>query len=405
MSAMLTGPSLQGVGRGSPGTFALLTTSDCKPRLVAEESLPFSLESSFHRDANQLSVGDFGLSSRHQSNVCVNCRLRFAVSDTTPQTGRRGNSSAACARAALRKESPGRLWSLAGGTRAWKKRPRTFRAEGTRAGSVSPGDPSSEDDGSPGEENKRPLLKVHLPGPSGASLALSACTASLVLFVCAFFPGTKPAAVTLFEAIINQVMVSAGAFFMARQTLVAFEEDSRMSGQVLNRDPGLPSDWHKLLDPKTNRVYYYNSISKTVQWDPPPSSLVTKDSPGASPGLFGTLTLFSSGLFQQLGGILQALVTVGLYLSLFATRGWCACAVYGEATRCGDEFLPHRGFPRAPPTAAVCRPCTCFVAFFPWGISGRPVRISPLRCPCHQPSPRALLLPRNNPPGCRSAPA
>lgn len=90
---------------------------------------------------------------------------------------------------------------------------------------------------------------------------------------------------------------------------------------------GLPLDWHTLLDPETNRVCFYNSVSKTVQWDPPPALPV--DTPGTSPVLFGTLTLFFGGLLQQLGGLLQAVVTVGLYLSTVVTLYWCARALYG----------------------------------------------------------------------------
>ncbi|GAQ78296.1 hypothetical protein KFL_000100610 [Klebsormidium nitens] len=122
------------------------------------------------------------------------------------------------------------------------------------------------------------------------SLALSACTASLALLVCAFFPAVKPAAATLNYAIAVQGLASLLAYFSAEYTLLAFEKDSRMSGQLLERDPALPPDWHTLFDRKTNRVYFYNS---------------------------------------QLGGILQALVTVGLYWSTVATLFWCTSAVYG----------------------------------------------------------------------------
>ncbi|GAQ78295.1 hypothetical protein KFL_000100600 [Klebsormidium nitens] len=221
--------------------------------------------------------------------------------------------------------------SLAGGTRAWKTLPAGERkARGTRAGgSRSSGETSESGDDSPRQETERPVLKVRLPGPSGRSLALSACTATLAISVCAFFPGVIPAAVTLGDVIVVQGLASIFALLFAGYTLLAFEKDSRMSGQLLQRDPGLPPDWHTLLDPKTNRVYFCNSVTKTVQWDPPPSLPVTFKPPGASPGLTRTLTLFCNGLLQQLGGILQALVTVGLYWSTVVTLFWCTSAVYG----------------------------------------------------------------------------
>lgn len=115
----------------------------------------------------------------------------------------------------------------------------------------------------------------------------------------------------------------------------AFKEDTALTARLLVRSPGLPPDWHALSDPQTNRVYFYNSVSETAQWDPPPSLPVRIRSPGASSGPFGALTLFFDGLLQQLGGILQPLVTVGLYWCRFETLRWCARALFGGKLQLG----------------------------------------------------------------------
>ena len=44
------------------------------------------------------------------------------------------------------------------------------------------------------------------------------------------------------------------------------------SGQQLQQPPQLPAGWTIQSDPTTFRPYYYNNVSRTSQWEPPPST-------------------------------------------------------------------------------------------------------------------------------------
>ncbi|GAQ78292.1 hypothetical protein KFL_000100570 [Klebsormidium nitens] len=206
------------------------------------------------------------------------------------------------------------------------------KAGGTSSGETSPGESRSGEQ-NPGGSPEPPLSPDVSLRLSVGTVTLAAFALGLFALSCSVLPPLRIANLPLLEAILLHILLSSNAIFLEWTALQSFKNGSAsMTGRLRTRHPGLPPDRHTLSDPRANRVCFYNSVSKVVQWEPPPSFLLT--TPEASPGLFGTLTLF----FQQLWGLLQPIVTVGLYLSTVVTVYWFSRGLYRDQLGVGTTL-------------------------------------------------------------------
>ncbi|GAQ85623.1 hypothetical protein KFL_002450160 [Klebsormidium nitens] len=175
---------------------------------------------------------------------------------------------------------------------------------------------------------QQPLPEVQRPEGT-VTAALSAV--GFLALSCKFLPPLKPAFLTLSQASVLHVLLNLCAVYFGTKALrlVAFEPGTTEGVTLLVRSPGLPPDWHALFAPTANRPCYYNSVTHSFQWDPPASPPHSRVPPGTSTGLFGTLALLFNCIIQQLVGLVQPVVTLGLYWSRVVTFRWCVCAVFG----------------------------------------------------------------------------
>jgi hypothetical protein len=164
-------------------------------------------------------------------------------------------------------------------------------------------------------------------GPSLHSLFFTAACMAVLFLVCYTFPvllpedQVPPLGVLLLQLSLGMLALVAGV-----SALQSFTVDS-LAGQLLERDPLLPPEWHCLYLPEANRAFYYNSETRVAQWEAPP--LLPGPVTPTRTGAWLTVTYFLNGLSQQLAGILQPLMTAGLYATSLTSLWWCLTALYG----------------------------------------------------------------------------
>ncbi|GAQ82480.1 hypothetical protein KFL_001120250 [Klebsormidium nitens] len=165
-----------------------------------------------------------------------------------------------------------------------------------KAGGASPGEPSSGEQ-SPEEPTEPPL------GPD-VSLRLSAETVTLAAFAlslfalsCSVLPPLRIANLPLPDAVLLHILLTSNAIYLEWAALQSFKNGTATTGRLLTRHPGLPPDWHMLSDPKT-----------------------------------------------QLGGLLQPVVTIGLYLSTVVTVYCFSRGLYGGQLGVGTSFFLSAAF-------------------------------------------------------------
>jgi hypothetical protein len=119
-----------------------------------------------------------------------------------------------------------------------------------------------------------------------------------------------------------QLLFSAIAVLYAllsRRDLTHDAQAARFEG----RNPKLPTEWHNLFDPGAERTFYYNSLTKTAQWEAP----ALLSGPGAAPSRLGTsgamALYFLRGLFHPFTGVFIFLLTAGVYSGLLMAPCWC----------------------------------------------------------------------------------
>jgi hypothetical protein len=92
------------------------------------------------------------------------------------------------------------------------------------------------------------------------------------------------------------------------------------------------------LPAKSQQGLYYNSETRAVQWEAPP--LLPGPVTPTKTGAWLTVTYFLNGLSQQLAGVLQPLITAGLYATSLISLMWCLTALYGaQELRGGVAFF------------------------------------------------------------------
>jgi hypothetical protein len=186
----------------------------------------------------------------------------------------------------------------------------------------------------------------------------------------------------------NQLLYSFIAVFSALLSRRGLTRDAQ-APRFEEPNPRLPPEWHNLFDRGAERTFYYNSVSKTAQWEAP----ALLPGPGAAPSSLGTSGVtalyFLRGLFHPFTGVFSFLLTAGVYAGLLMSPCWCL--VYPIPL--GLPLLFH-----LLPSTSSARD-TCHPGIGPLRPSlphrRRPVRAVPFAGSAREPASRSPLLPED----------
>jgi hypothetical protein len=130
-----------------------------------------------------------------------------------------------------------------------------------------------------------------------------------------------------------------GAAFVA-MGWSCLQEDAR-AARFQQRDFILPPDWHNLLDTKANRTFYYNSVTKTSQWELPGLLPEQISAPSSLPTGGLVASYLARGLLQIFASVFRTLMAAALYTGLGVTWSYCIVSVliFKEEIGCLSIFL------------------------------------------------------------------
>jgi hypothetical protein len=153
-------------------------------------------------------------------------------------------------------------------------------------------------------------------GPSPETAFASICVAAcLCLLVAQLF----------YESYESLFLVSMAMLFGALFGAMGWSclQENARAARFQQRDSRLPPDWHNLLDTKANRTFYYNSVTKTSQWELPGLLPEQISSPSSLPTGGLVASYLVRGLLQIFAVVFRALMTAGVYTGVGVTCFYC----------------------------------------------------------------------------------